>query len=78
MESIFHLIFIDISVVLRHVCCKTMPGLEGFGTDPALYESNGKAEVIGFKVLSHVSRVESNLSTQVARPGALFTLTSVN
>ena len=55
-----------------------MPGLEGFGTDPALYESNGKAEVIGFKVLSHVSRVESNLSTQVARPGALFTLTSVN
>ena len=50
-----HSIFICISVVLRHVRCKTVSGLEGLGTHPALDEPNGKAEVIGLKVLAHVS-----------------------
>ena len=52
-----HSIFICISVILRHVRCKTVSGLEGLGTCPALDESNGKTEVISLKVLAHVSRV---------------------
>ena len=50
-----HSIFICISVVLRHVRCKTVSGLEGLGTCSALDEPNGKAEVISLKVLAHVS-----------------------
>ena len=65
-------------MVLRHVCRKTVSGLEGLGTSPALDQPDRQAEVISLKVLAHVPRVESNLATEVARPGALFTLTSVD
>ena len=60
------------------MCCKTVSGLEGLGANSALDEPNGKAEVISLKVLPHVPGVKSYFSAQVARPGALFALTSVD